>query len=485
MKKLLFLCLIAGGCLFIFNLNSNENDKYSNNVQAPDLLFEGPAKYSALHTLIRTKNGMAAPEYRVGDVFNEFKKASSAHINRNSAELNWIERGPANVGGRTRGLIVDPTDTTARTWYAASVGGGVWRTPDAGGSWELLTTDIPNLSTAALAMSPANPDVIYAGTGEGFDNIDGITGSGIWKSEDRGQTWNAIAATINSDMFANVVRMVINPENENELVIAGVSDRINGERVSRIMKTTDGGINWDVKYTSMEPVRWKGRIQQIVHEKDNYSTMYATVNATGILKSTDAGENWEMIWDASNLGIQRIEMAISPNDAGFIYMSCESNGGSQLFFTQDTFKSVRTTFYENQQADWLAGQGWYDNTIAVHPYNDSLVWVAGAGPMLEIKPGEESDTVTLYDEFENGTSFLVGITNFPFTDEFAGLAEEIFAGLPVSPETTEEDLVDVVVYFGPGKTQKAHLIDVDMTYYNYYLNSMTDYLSSLFLGISL
>ena len=472
MKSILrisLICLCCCAAILYVSKQKNSSpeiaDQYLSN---PELRFDGPAKYAAIHSMIRTRDGEAVPAYKTGDQLREYEKAKAASHHRTGSLYDWIERGPGNVGGRTRGLIVDPSDTTHLTWYAGSVGGGVWRTSNAGGDWELLTKDIPNLATSTLAMSESNTDVIYAGTGEGFGNSDGINGSGIWKSTDRGATWNAIPGTTNNQVFANVTRLIINPNNENEVLASTIGEFSMGMRLSYIMKTIDGGLTWTEAYSTGD-----GRIQQLVYDPNNFNVIYATVNSVGVVKSEDTGANWSTVFDVDGLNIQRIEMAISRLDAGVIYMSCETNRSSALYFTRDTFRTVQTPVFNGRQPDWLATQGWYDNTIAVHPYNDSMAWMAGAGSMLQLKPGNELDTIKRYDQFINQTTYLTEIETSPFGESY-GLAADLFQGLPVVPETDISDLVDVLIYFGPGRSQKAHLFSVDIFTYSFDYQEMVD-----------
>ncbi len=450
--------------------HSTEKKVLDEEMKSPTLRFDGPAKFAAVHTLIRTRDGEATSGYKVGDVQRAYEKASKDRGTRSGDMYEWKERGPANCGGRTRGLIVDPADTSALTWFAGSVGGGIWKTENGGESWTLLTTDIPNLATSTLAMAPSNGDVIYAGTGEGFGNIDGITGSGMLKSIDRGNTWQVLSATSNDNQFANVTRIIVDPEDENIVIASTIGQFINGVRMSFIMKSIDGGQTWAQKFfTSV------GRVQQILHVEGDFDTQYAAVNSRGVYKSEDAGETWSVIWDSRPHRIDRIEMAISRLDAGVAYMACEERDGeSLLFFTRDTFHTIFNPIFDGLQPNWLAGQGWYDNTIAVHPYNDSLVWVAGAGPMIQIEPGRNFDTIKVYDQFVNNTTFLKDIDNSPFVDESSGLAADLFQGLPVDPGTTIDDLVNAEVRFGPGVSQKAHLIEVNQVTFDFTFLEMID-----------
>jgi hypothetical protein len=96
----------------------------------------------------------------------------------------WTPLGPGNVGGRTRAILIDPLVPT--TMYAAGVAGGVWKTTDGGTTWFPLADLIANIAVNSMAMDPADPNTVYAGTGEGYFNIDQVRGAGIFKTTDGG-----------------------------------------------------------------------------------------------------------------------------------------------------------------------------------------------------------------------------------------------------------------------------------------------------------
>ena len=125
--------------------------------------------------------------------------------------LPWISRGPGNVSGRGRSMAVDPSDPTGNTWFVATVGGGVWKTTDAGETWELKTPDLLTLSTTSIVIAPSNPDIIYVGTGMGYGRIVDLEGSGVWKSTDHGETWFQLESTANGELLEAINRMIVDP----------------------------------------------------------------------------------------------------------------------------------------------------------------------------------------------------------------------------------------------------------------------------------
>ena len=105
----------------------------------------------------------------------------------------WKSLGPGNVGGRTRALLIHPTYPNIM-WLGA-VSGGIWKTDRQGASWDPLPAFATNLNVSCLALDPTDPDVIYAGTGEGFYNVDAFRGEGIFRSTNGGETWEQLTRT--------------------------------------------------------------------------------------------------------------------------------------------------------------------------------------------------------------------------------------------------------------------------------------------------
>ena len=251
---------------------------------------------------IRTREGRNAPDYPLNYKIEQILKTRNLQSTRSlnkldkSQALNWMERGPGNVSGRTRGIIVDPDDATNNTWFVGAVSGGVWKTTNAGASWTNLTPDITNLATSTIAMAASNHNVIYAGTGEGFYNVDEIDGTGIWKSTDKGASWAQLASTANNKLMQNITRLIIDPSDENTLLVSAnggfnyvsSSSRAN----SGIFRSTDGGTSWNMVYDA-----GTNRVQDLISNPENFNTQYATVNSQGVVKSLDGGLTWS---DASN-----------------------------------------------------------------------------------------------------------------------------------------------------------------------------------------
>ncbi|MGB8316637.1 MAG: T9SS type A sorting domain-containing protein, partial [Ignavibacteriaceae bacterium] len=426
-----------------------------NKADHPDLF----AKYERD---IRTRSGRNAPDYprnyKIEQMLKTRHMTSTKSLNKMSkvSSLNWIERGPGNVSGRTRGIIVDPDDPSFNTWFVGSVGGGVWKTTNAGDSWTNLTPNITNLATSTIAMAMSNHNVIYAGTGEGFFNADEIDGTGIWKSTDRGVSWNQLASTANNRMMQNITRIIVDPSDENTLLVSATPgfwyNSSTTAPPSGIFRSTDGGTSWDMVYNA-----GSNSVEDIIANPENFSTQYATINSVGVIKSVDGGK----IWSNSSNGIGpvlRMEIAVAPTDTSTLYFSAEGGSSGSILYVSD---DAGTNWYpltdtSGVDKDWLGGQGWYDNCIAVDPYNKNSVYVGGVSIFkLDRIAGSDTSAKQITGVDEDNISSFLSFVNWGGRYAEGGLdLGQVFHGLPTSLNDT--DYTTVEVRFGPGMHQKAH-----------------------------
>lgn len=324
-----------------------------------------PDVFLRYHQLIRASRSDTTRTYRLNYRIQALRAARFA-AKASGPQLDWQERGPANVAGRTRALVVDRDDPSSNTWYAGAAGGGIWTTSDAGQSWQNLTPTLPNLSVSALAQAASDTDVLYAGTGEGYGNADAIDGDGIWKTTDRGATWTQLAFTANNADFKAVNRLVIDPSDA-QVVVAATNEGL--------YRTTNGGTTW-TEVLARPMGNADGRMQQVAAHPDDFNILYATSNGRGVFQSTDAGLTWTLVFEVPQG--TRIELALAPSDPDRVYLSVFNGRQSDMYFTTDggaTWDLLPERF--TAEPNYLSGQGWYDNAITVHPFDENTVFVGG------------------------------------------------------------------------------------------------------------
>lgn len=381
---------------------------------------------------ITTRIGEQKSGYKMNYKTVELEKArlSAKKSLKHAETLNWIQRGPSNVGGRSRALIVDPDDNTHNTWFAGAVSGGMWKTTDGGATWQLLSDDILNISWMAMAAS--NHNIIYTGTGESFPGGTYMVGNGIWKSTDRGVNWVQLSNTATNTDFEYVNRIIIDPANEN-IVLAATE--------AGIFKSNNGGATWIKVYSS------NNGVEHLVADPTNFNVLFGGENTLGILRSTNAGNSWTV----SNAGIEagtRYEIAVSPVDHNNVFVSGDiSETASKVYISNDNGLSWKRF---NDSQNFLGGQGEYDNTLAAHPYNADEVFVGGVDIWkLKFNGSLATSAPLIMNCYPVNTSFLTFVN---FGGDFLGGGMSSTEGTSV----TTSSWVPVEIRFGPGLKQKAH-----------------------------
>ncbi len=430
MKKYLLLCsaLIVGALYFI-----NQPENSSNEIQIePGLDLErltGAEKFDLYHSNIRRSPEGSPYAYRSGYQVAEYEKLKKRLPASNGRDLTWEERGPGNVSGRTRTVWLDPRDETGETWFVGSAQGGVWKTEDAGESYVIKTPNVPHLGTAAIMGCQSVPEVIYAGSGEGF-NILSAAGAGIYKSIDGGETWSVLASTTNNESFANVKRLAVHPENPDIVLAATRNNMTAGSEDGFVMRSTDGGETWE------EVLNHFSLIPHIVMSPDNGDVIYAGLNNEGVLKSVDGGDNWDFVWLFASPQTRpgRIELAISPSDPNYVYFTTPiddpmTTSGDKIFVSDnagETFQEIIPNKDEDDYSGFSGGQSFWNKAIAVDPFNPLKVYFAGQSAMLSLDvvlvPGLAvgelsviSDGYGAYSEFFNTSTKGVHVDHHGIT----------------------------------------------------------------------
>ncbi len=389
-----------------------------------------PDKYVQYKKMLTS--GYGKNDYGQNYKLTELKSAVThkAELKAATVSLPWQQRGPGNVGGRTRTIAVDPDDASGQTWYAGAISGGIWKTTNAGNSWQNISPDMPNLSIASLVFAPSNSNVIYAGTGEGYYSIDAVRGQGIFKSTDKGVTWNQLAFTATHSWFHYINTIVVSSTDEN-LVWASTNDIV--------MKSVDGGINW----TNITPEQGSmGRYQKLILHPANDNVLWVALNDNGIYKTENGGESWFQVKDLSGVG--RIELTISKTNPDKLY-AMDSN--SLLYYSFDGGYSWAQGVESGAATEFLGEQGWYNNVLAVNPDDANKGFIGGIDLYSFTVGNEVTDKGNLAYSISNGLSSNIDFDNFKGTHAKGGVVfYEAFSGFNTNIE----------IQFGTGRTQKAH-----------------------------
>ena len=281
-------------------------------------------------------------------------------------------------GGRVVAVTGVPGDGT--TFYFGSVGGGVWKTIDAGVTWTPAFDSQPIASIGALEVAPSDPKVLYAGSGESDIRSDLSSGDGVYKSIDGGATWKNIGLRDSRQ----ISRIAIDPTNA-DVVYVGVLGHAYGPNDERgVYKSTDGGQTWsrvlnkgpeigvsDLAIAAGSPnILFAGTWNA---HRPPWST-YAPLAGPGggLYRSIDSGANWTQL---TGHGLPdgdwgRVGVAVSPNGKR-AYAVIEAGKKSGLYRSDDG----GDTWTLANSDPRLTSRDWYFSRVTVDPNNPDVLYV--------------------------------------------------------------------------------------------------------------
>lgn len=351
------------------------------------------------------ENGEYHPHY-IARALQQADALRASNASRSGAlGLQWEEIGPNNIGGRVRGMVLDKRDPNRKTLYVGGVAGGLWKSTDGADSWSYIP--LPDVLSISC-MAQASNGTIYIGTGEGLAQIigtrynSGSVGNGIYKLTGN-DVIEHLASTkqssslnlVSTNTWSEVNRIAIDPNDPNHL-FAGTG--------GGLQESKDGGQTWtpvtDVKTQAGGNVN-AGTLSPVadVDFSADGQYVYASVGGgTGVnlIKSDNAGLSWVTVPTSNNnaqpLGSPsflpqytqtkgRIEITTAKSNPAVAYLSIANaqGGGFHGYKTSDN----GTTWQKIGEAGATFnpfgdnGQGWYDNIIAVNPFNEDHVFMGG------------------------------------------------------------------------------------------------------------
>lgn len=335
---------------------------------------------------------------------------------QNTQAISWQERGPNNLGGRTRAFAADKRN--ANIVIAAGISGGIWRSTNGGiNSWTMVTskTDFPPVSCIAQDPRSGNEDTWYAGTGEQEGNsasARGATyfGNGIYKSTDNGVTWSLLSSTV-----GNVYTWDNDWEYVNSIVVSPTTGSIFAAANSSIRKSTDGGANWSVV---------KGDLNNLSRSEvavNSAGVVFASISSQGtnganpekgIWKSTDDGANWTNITPVAGTNsttsfpsdYRRVVLATAPSNNNILYIYGYTPGAGK------TKSSTTGSSVWKYDASQTGTNQWVDRSPNLPDYSANVAGMdtqGGYNMLLIVKP-------------DNANFVIIGSTNlYRTTDGFA------------------------------------------------------------------
>lgn len=330
--------------------------------------------------------------------------------------ISWRELGPFR-GGRSvtaTGVVGDPN-----TYYFGGVGGGVWKSTDAGQTWFNITDKYFGGTIGAVAVAESDPNVIYVGEGEQGVRSNVSSGWGVWKSVDAGATWKHIGLRESK----HIGRIRIHPKNPDLVYVAAMGNLWKPNEMRGVYRSKDGGITWErILY-----INDKAGAVDLTFDHNNARILYAStwnIKRNGyrmdsggpdskLWKSTDGGDTWDELTD--NPGMPKgpngiIGVAVSPMNSNRVWAIIENLDGG-VFRSDDagaTWKKINSDRALRQRA-------WYYTRITADTQNEDKVWVMNVsygvskdgGASFELKNAPHGDHHDLWIDPNNNQRMII------------------------------------------------------------------------------
>ncbi|PKP34421.1 MAG: hypothetical protein CVU00_07020 [Bacteroidetes bacterium HGW-Bacteroidetes-17] len=368
--------------------------------------------------------------------------------------LPWQFIGPTNVSGRMTDVAVVSPKGKNYTIYAAGASGGIWKTDNEGTTWVPVFENAMSTSIGDLAIDPQNPNTIWAGTGEANIFRSSQAGAGIYRSKDAGKTWEHLGLISTN----TISRIIVHPTNSDIVYVAAGGHEWTNNKDRGLYKTIDGGKSWkNILY-----IDDKTAANDLIMDPNNPEILYASTwqrirkhwndprsekNYTGsaLYKSIDGGNSWNAInsglpaaADRGRIGIdlckaqpnvlyafvdnyERLEANKEFNDQTDAYGRPSSGRikGATVYRSDNSGESWKQVSEESTYMENISGTyGWVFGQVRVDPINPDKVYVMGlalnvstdGGKSFKPLRGMHSDHHGLWIDPEN-TDYLVNVND--------------------------------------------------------------------------
>jgi photosystem II stability/assembly factor-like uncharacterized protein len=364
---------------------------------------------------------------------------------RAAAELPLRSLGPALMGGRIADLAVHPT--APATWYVGVGSGGVWKTINAGTTWTPIFDGQPSYSIGVVVLDPANPEVVWVGTGENVSGRHVGWGDGVYRSRDGGRTWQPMGL----GQSQHIGRILIDPRNSNHVLVAAEGPLWSSGGERGVYRSLDGGSTWqrvlhvddDTGATDLEfdPGNPDVVYAAIYQRRRHAWGFLAGGPGSGLWKSSDAGATWRRLETGLPSGdLGKIGLAVTPADPDLVYATIEAGEADRGFYrSRDRGESWERRngylsggtgphYYQELEASPHDPERVYQMDVFLHVTRDG----GASFDYLETGHDKHSDNHALWIDPRHGDHLLVGTDAGLFESFDHGATWRHFPNLPTS-----------------------------------------------------
>ena len=295
------------------------------------------------------------------------------------SQLKWRMIGP-HRGGRTVGAVGVPQQPNV--FYIGVNNGGVWKTTDFGRTWNPIFDDQSTGSIGDVAVAPSDPNILYAGSGEGLQRPDLSVGNGMYRSNDAGKTWKWLGLK----EVQQIGGLAVHPTDPNIVFVAALGHPYGPNEERGVYRSSDGGKTWSKSLYIDENT---GAIQ-VSFDPNDPNTLYADMWAgrqgpwengawngenSGLFKSTDGGKSWKKLTNGlptTAQGLGRIGFCIAPSNSKRIYATVDAGKEGGIYRSDDAGENWKLIQADNRF--WGRGSDFAE--IKADPKNENIVYTA-------------------------------------------------------------------------------------------------------------
>lgn len=308
--------------------------------------------------------------------------------------LEWRAIGPAR-GGRAQvgvGVVGEPD-----LYYMGATGGGVWKTTDGGERWTNITDGfVETGSVGAIAVAPSDPNVIYVGMGETDVRGNFSHGDGVYRSVDAGKTWEHVGL----DDSRQIGEIVVHPADPLTVYVAALGHVFGPNAERGVFRSTDGGETWDkilyagdrtgAVHLAMDPHNPRVLFASMWRVTRSPWGMESGGEGSGLYRSADGGESWEELTGENGKAeglpsgtLGKIGVSVSGARRDLVYAIVEAEEGGVFRSTDggDSWRKVNSDRSLRQRA-------WYYTHIIADPAEPDTVYVMNVGFHKSIDGGK-------------------------------------------------------------------------------------------------
>ena len=325
---------------------------------------------------------------------------------RVTTDLTWTQAGPYNIGGRITAIAATPGETAI---YIASANGGVFKSTNGGVNFTPVFDAYGVYSMGALAIDPANPNTIYAGTGEANSSVDSYDGAGLFRSLDAGATWSSLGL----EETRRIARVAVDPLNSQRIFVAAMGTQFTTSPDRGLYRSENGGVSWSKVLFVTDSTGVCDVVINPVHPDTVFCATWERVRTytyrraygpeCAIWRSADHGTTWTKLaggLPAPSDQVSRIALAIAPSRPSTVYAQIVSySAGSRSYDGYGMYRSLDggVTWTRRDVSGFttnFGGFGWYFGDMAVDPTNPDKIYSLGLYVLRSTDGGATYATIT-------------------------------------------------------------------------------------------